>query len=63
MHKRCVEDASKGEVEEILRKTGFLAHDFGPHGMTLAEGKRWTNLPLGGANLPKKYMDLRFGRP
>ena len=63
MHKKCVEDASRGKVEEVFRKTAFLAYDFGEKGMTPAEeaGERWSNLPLGGSNLPKKYMDLRFG--
>ena len=61
MHKRCVEDAERGMVEQVFRKTGFIAHDFDETGMTEASGERWENLPLGGVNLPKKYMDLRFG--
>jgi len=63
MHKKCEEDASRGKVEETFRKSAYLAYDFGETGMTQAdEGhERWTNLPLGGSNLPKKYMDLRFG--
>ena len=61
MHKRCSEDAAVGMVEQVFRKSGYLAFDFGEKGMTEAKGERWENLPLGGTNLPKKYLDLRFG--
>ena len=61
MHKRCVEAAEEGKVEQCFRKSGYLAYEFGEEGMQKAEGERWNGLPLGGSNLPKKYLDLRFG--
>ena len=63
MHRRCQEDAQKGKVEQIFRKSGYLAFDFNETGMTPAPGadtERWTGLPLGGSNLSSKYLDSRF---
>ena len=63
MHRRCQEDAEKGKIEQIFRKSGYLAFDFNETGMTPAPGadtESWTGLPLGGSNLSSKYLDSRF---
>ena len=63
MHRRCQEDAEKGKVEQIFRKSGYLVFDFNETGMTPAPGadtERWTGLPLGGSDLSSKYLDSCF---
>ena len=60
MHDRCVEAAAEGAVELTTRKAAWLAYEPFQGGLRKAEGERWSGLPLGGSNLPSKYMELRY---
>ncbi len=60
MHKRCVQEASEGKVEQTWRKAAWPAYEPTEKGWQRAEGERWENLPLGGSNYPEKYMRHRF---
>lgn len=60
MHLACAEAAEAGAVEKTFRKCAWLAYEPGLERLRVAEGERWSGLPLGGTNLTKPYIEGRF---
>ena len=62
MHRTCEEDAQKGKVAQICRKSVYLASDFDETGMTQLQEQRQPGRSGGGCGIPAMSHACRWSR-